>query len=88
MGLHLENEVARRVASDHGKVCTYRAPVMYVTKTGTVVLLNKKNTYTAISSVLCIDKLLKPRQSFLITLYMLEDEGTALSRNVGMKLPI
>ena len=27
---------------------TYRAPVRYVTKTWSVVLLNEKNTYTAI----------------------------------------
>ena len=36
------------------KGCTYRAPVRYVTKTRSVVLLNKKNTYTPISSVLCM----------------------------------
>ena len=36
------------------KRCTYRAPIRYVTKTWSVVLLNKKNTYTAISSVLCM----------------------------------
>jgi len=30
------------------------APVRYVTKTWSVVLLNKKNTYTAIASVLCM----------------------------------
>jgi len=30
----------------------YKAHVMYVTKTQSVVLLNKKNTYTPISSVL------------------------------------
>ena len=35
------------------KGCTYRAPVMYVTKTGSVVPLNKKK-YTDISSVLCV----------------------------------
>ena len=33
---------------------TYRAPLRYVTKTWSVVLLNKKNTYTPISSVLCM----------------------------------
>ena len=31
-----------------------RAPVRYVTKTWSVVLLNKKNTYSPISSVLCM----------------------------------
>ena len=34
--------------------CTYRAPIRYVTKTWSVVLLNKKDTYTPISSVLCM----------------------------------
>jgi len=50
------------------KGCTYRAPIRYVTKTWSVVLLNKKYTY---SSLKCIvyDKLLKPWQSFRITLY-------------------
>jgi len=34
---------------------TSRAPVRYLTKTWSVVLLNKKkNTYTPISSVLCM----------------------------------
>jgi len=33
---------------------TYRAPVRYVTKTWSVVLLNKKKTYIPISSVLCM----------------------------------
>jgi hypothetical protein len=37
---------------DYNKGCTYRAPVRYATKTWSVVPLNK-NTYTAISSVLC-----------------------------------
>ena len=69
MGLHLENEVARRVATiingldrtrlscwclQNHKGCTYRAPIRYVTKTCSVVPLNKKNTYTPISSVLCM----------------------------------
>jgi len=36
------------------KGCTYRTPVRYVTKTWNVVLLNKKNTYTPISSVFCM----------------------------------
>jgi len=35
------------------KVCTYRAPVRYVTKTWSAGLL-KKITYTPISSVFCI----------------------------------
>ena len=39
--------------SNH-KGCTYRAPVRYVTKTWSVIPLNKKNTYTVISSLLCM----------------------------------
>jgi len=48
---------------------TYRAPVRYVTKTWSVVLLNKKHIYSYLKSVV-YDKLLKPRQSFRITLYI------------------
>jgi len=36
------------------KGCKYRAPVRYVTKTWSAVLLNKNNTYTPISSVMCM----------------------------------
>ena len=36
------------------KGCIYTATISYVTKTWSVVLLNKKNTYTPISSVLCM----------------------------------
>jgi len=52
------------------KECTYRAPIRYVTKTWSVVLLNKKKKYVY-SYLKCIvyDKLLKPRQSFRITPY-------------------
>ena len=47
------------------KGCTYRAPVRYVTKTWSVVLLNKK-IHRIYCYLKCIvyDKLLKPRQSF------------------------
>jgi len=53
------------------KGCTYRGPVRYVTKTWSVVLLNKKKKYIY-SYLKCIvyDKLLKPRQSFRIILYI------------------
>jgi len=55
---------------DH-KGCTYRAPVRYVTKTWSVILLNKKkNIYSDLKCVV-YDKLLKIRQSFWITLYFL-----------------
>ena len=51
--LHATNSLERARLScwclyNH-KVCTYRAPIRYVTKTWSVVLLNKKkNTYTPI----------------------------------------
>jgi len=49
---------------------TYRAPVNYVTKTWSVVLLNlkKKHLYSYLECIV-YDKL-KPRQSFRITLYI------------------
>jgi len=50
------------------KGCTYRAPVRYVTETGSVVLLNKKNIYCYLKCIV-YNKLLNPRQSFRITLY-------------------
>ena len=40
----------------------------YVTKTWSVVILNKKYIYSYLKCIVC-DKLLKPRQSFRITLY-------------------
>jgi hypothetical protein len=42
---------------------------MYVTKTWGVVLLNKKKYIYSYLKCIVYDKLLKPRQSFLITLY-------------------
>ena len=51
------------------RVHIYRTPVGYVTKTWSVVLLNKKNIYSYLKCVV-YDKLLKPRQSFRITLCM------------------
>jgi hypothetical protein len=50
------------------KGCTYTAPVWYVTKTWSVVLLNEK-IHTLLFKCIVYDKLLKPRQSFRITLY-------------------
>ena len=50
------------------KGCTCRAPARYVTKTWSVVLLNKKYIYCYLKCIV-YDKLLKPRQSFRITLY-------------------
>jgi len=64
------NELDCRVdVSRITKGCTYRVPVRYVTKTWSVVPLNKKNIYIY-SYLKCIvyDKLLKLRQSFRITL--------------------
>ena len=45
-----------------------RAPVRYVTKTSSVVLLNKKYIFSYLKCIV-YDKLLKPRQSFQITLH-------------------
>jgi hypothetical protein len=56
------------------KGCTYRAPIRYVTKTWNVVLLNKKNYVYSYLKCIVYDRLLKPRQSFRITLHV-----TALS---------
>ena len=54
--------------SNH-KGCTYRAPVRYVTKTWSAVLLNKtKHIYSYLTCIV-YDKLLKPGQSFRIILY-------------------
>jgi len=51
------------------KGCTYRAPVRYVTKTWECCSIKwKKYIYCYLKCIVC-DKLLKPRQSFLITLY-------------------
>jgi len=53
------------------KGCTYRAPIRYATKTCSVVLLNKKKKYIyCYLKCIVYDKLLKPRQSFRITLYI------------------
>jgi len=46
----------------------YRAPVRYVTKPWSVALLNSKHIYSYLKCVV-YEKLLKPRQSFRITLY-------------------
>jgi len=51
------------------KRCTYKAPVRYVTKTWSVVLLNKKYIYSYLKCVF-YDKLLKPWHSFRITLHI------------------
>jgi len=48
----------------------YTAPVRYVTKTSSVVLLNKKYIYSYLKCIV-YDKSLKPRQSFRITLYII-----------------
>jgi len=50
---------------------TYRASVRYVIKTWSVVLLNKKYLYSYLKCIV-YDKLLKPRQSFRITLYKVD----------------
>jgi len=50
------------------RVHIYRAPVRYVTKTWSVVLLIKKYIYSYLKCIV-YEKLLKPRQSFRLTLY-------------------
>ena len=52
--------------------CTYRVPVRYVTKTWSVVLLNKKKCIYPYLKCIVYDKLSKPQQSFRITLYFTE----------------
>ena len=52
------------------KGCIYRAPIRYVTKTWSVVLLNKKKYVYSYLKCIVYDKLLKPRQSFRITPYL------------------
>ena len=51
------------------KGCTYRAPVRYVTKTWSVVLLDKKKHVYSYLKCIVYDKLIKPRQSFRKPLY-------------------
>ena len=51
------------------KRCTYRAPIRYVTKTWSVVLLNKKKKiHILISQVYCVWQAVKTPKSFRITL--------------------
>ena len=52
-----------------GAITSQRAPVWYVTKTWSVILLNKKSIFSYLKCIV-YDKLLKPRQSFWITLYI------------------
>ena len=59
----LERTRLSRWCLKNHKGCTYRAPVRFVTKTWSVVLLNK-NTYTAISSVLCMTSCLNHDNHF------------------------
>ena len=76
MGLHLKKEVARRVASEHHRsharsIAAVNAGLNIlwrVTKTWNVILFNKKHIYTYLKCIV-YDKLLKPRQSFRVTLY-------------------
>jgi len=68
---HATNSLERNRLSCYHKGYIYRAPVRYVTKTWSVVLLNKKNIYSYLKCIV-YDKLLKPRQSFRIKLYIEE----------------
>jgi len=47
-----------------------QAPVRYVTKTWSVILLNKKKNIYSYLKCIVYDKLLKPQQSFRTTLYV------------------
>ena len=51
---------------------TLQAPIRYVTKTWSVVLLNKKKYIHCYLKCIVYDKLLKPWQSFRITLYIMQ----------------
>jgi len=53
------------------KGCTYRAPVRYVTKTWSVVLLIKKKKHILLSQVYCVRQVVKTPKSFRRTLYIL-----------------
>jgi len=55
---------------------------MYVTKTWSVVLLNKKKHIYCYLKCIVYDKLLKPRQSFRIILYVSLHAQYALLRTV------
>ena len=68
MGLHLENEVARRVVSDHHRsharfIAAVNVAVWY-TKKWSVVLLNKKKYLYSYLKCILYDKLLNPRNYF------------------------
>ena len=78
------NEVDYRVdvCKSH-KGYIYRAPVRYVTKTWSFALLNKKNIYSYLRCIV-YDKLLKPRQLFLITLYYIKVNN---GRVIAMQVP-
>ena len=66
--------------SQNHKQCIYSAPVKYVSKLWSVVLLNKKYIYSYLKCIVC-DRLLKPWQSFRITLYLCYGE-----MNYGLRL--
>jgi hypothetical protein len=65
-----QTRLSCRCLQNH-KGYTYRAPVRYVTKTWSVVLLNKKKYIYCCLKSIAYDKLLKPRQPFWITLYII-----------------
>jgi len=68
----LENQLKRQ----------QRTPLTYVTKTWSDVLLNKKDIYPYLKCFL-YDKLLKPRQSFRITLYNAASERPFMTIGEG-----
>jgi hypothetical protein len=57
------NELDCRVDVCRSQRCTYRTPIMYVTTLG-VLFYQTKNTYTPISSVLCMTSCYNPDNHF------------------------
>jgi len=70
----------RECSCTDGSRNSQRAALRYVTITWSVVLLNKKYIYRYLKCIV-YDKLLKPRQSFRITLYIASD-GSVINRYI------
>jgi len=66
---HVSGESFNGGSDPYLQFSTYRTPVRYVTKTWSVVVLNKKCTYSYLKCIV-YDNLLKPQQSFRINLYI------------------
>ena len=66
---HVSGDGFNGGSDSYRQLSIYRASVRYVTKTWSLVVLNKKNIFCYLKCIV-YDKLLKPRQSFRITLYL------------------